>query len=102
MRVLEMAEVLCFRRVRGSDLARLDLKFGLPKSAAAEEFVVWRKNVSNARLIGVTPVNWWGDLHGGHLSGRMRGFCFLGSPERIVKTGATALLLLRSPDGKIV
>lgn len=101
MRVLEMAEVLCFRRVRGSDLARLDLKFGLSKSAAAEEFVVWRKNVSNARLIGVTPVNWWGDLHGGHLSGRTRGFCFLGSPERIAKTGATALLR-RSPDGKIV
>lgn len=100
MRILEVAEVLCFGRVRGPDLARLDLKLRLTESTATKEFVVWRRNVSIARVTGATPVNWWGHLHGGHLSGRTRGFCFLGSPERIAKIVATAVV--ENPDGMIV
>ena len=101
MRVFEVSEIFSFRRVGGSDLARFDLKLRLTESAAAEEFLIWRKNVSRCVRHECNPCHLVGYLHGGHLSGRTKGFCFFGSPERMVMATAT-IMFRNSPDEMVL
>lgn len=62
MRVLEMAEILSFGRVGGSDLSRFDLQLRLTESAAAEELLIYAQEYEQCARHRYNPCQLVGSL----------------------------------------
>jgi hypothetical protein len=82
MCIFEVAEVLWLRRIRGSNLARLDLQPRLSKASTREQLFVCPPCQHQATSQCARSTR--SDLHSGQLGGWTSGFCFFGSERTMM------------------